>query len=80
LDSLAARVRDQFFQLLATEKDQAAGLDGWLGSVRVGKREAETTGSLSRLLTNTLGHKGLADEAETGFLDEELLEILALTS
>jgi hypothetical protein len=48
--------------------------------VRVGKGEAETIGSLSRLLTNTLSHKELADEAEAGFLDAELLEMLALTS
>jgi hypothetical protein len=80
LDSQAARVRDQFFQLLATEKDQPAGLDGWLSSVRVGKGEAETIGSRLRLSTNTLAHKELADEAETGFLDKELLEMLALTS
>ena len=46
---------------------------------RVGKSEAETIGSLSRLFTNTLGHKELADEAEAGILDEELLEILAKT-
>jgi hypothetical protein len=32
------------------------------------------------LLAKPGGHKELADEAETGFLDEELLEILALTS
>jgi hypothetical protein len=75
-----ARVRDQFFQSLATDKDHAVVLDRWLSSARVGKREAETIGSLSRLLTDTLGHNELADEAEAGFLDEELLEMLALTS
>jgi hypothetical protein len=80
LENRTVRVRDQFFQLLATEKDQAIDLDGWLSSVRVGKGEAETIGSLSRLLTNTLGHKELAEEAETGFLDEELFEVLAMTS
>jgi hypothetical protein len=80
LDSQAARVRDQFFQSLVTEKDQAAGLDVWLSSVRVGKGEAETIGSLSRLLPNTLAHKEFADESDSGFLDEELLEILAHVS
>jgi hypothetical protein len=79
-DSQAARVRDQLFRLLATEKDQAAGLDGWLNSGRVSKGEAETIGSLSKLSTDTLGHRELADNAEAGLLDEELLEILALTS
>ena len=79
-DSRVARVRDQFFQSLATDKDHAVVLDRWLSSARVGKREAETIGSLSRLLTDTLGHNELADEAEAGFLDEELLEMLALTS
>ena len=80
LDTQAARVRDQFFQSLATDKDQAAGLDEWLSSVGAGKGEAGTIGSLSRLLPNTLGHKELADAAEAGFLDEELLETLVLGS
>jgi hypothetical protein len=79
-DARVARACDPFFQSLASEENGSTFVDDLFAGPRYGKHETQPIGSLSRLLAKPGGHKQLTEEAEAGFLDEELLEILALTS